>query len=133
MRIELLLNALGMVAVVAGSDPLTELNNLRAANGIPAGITENPTWSSGCAQHMSYLERNGFAGDWHTEAPGNPGYTEAGKAAAGSAVLSNAPSLGLEPDWSQTPFHFAQILAPALSVSVRVWTISPTSGSTGVR
>jgi hypothetical protein len=32
-------------------------------------------------------------------------------------VLSNAPAVGLQPDWSQTPFHLAQLLAPALSVS----------------
>ena len=34
-----------------------------------------------------------------------------------SSVLSNAPSLGLEPDWETAPFHFAQLLAPKLSVS----------------
>jgi hypothetical protein len=117
VRIGLLFRALGAVAVLANVDPLTELNNLRAANGIPAGITENPAWSAGCAQHMNYLELNDFAGDWHTEVPGRPGYTEAGKAAAGSAVLSNAPSLGLQPDWETSPFHFAQLLAPKLSVS----------------
>ena len=117
MRIGLLFRALGAVAVLANADPLTELNNLRAANGIPAGISENPAWSAGCAQHMHYLELNDFAGDWHTEVAGRPGYTDAGKAAAGSSVLSNAPSLGLEPDWQISPFHFAQLLAPRLSVS----------------
>ena len=105
------------MAVLANADPLTELNNLRAANGIPAGIAENPTWSAGCALHMQYLELNGFAGDWHTEVPGRPGYTDAGKQAADSSVLSNAPSLGLDPEWETAPFHFAQLLAPKLSVS----------------
>jgi hypothetical protein len=117
VRIGLLFRALGAVAVLANVDPLTELNNLRAANEIPAGISENPTWSAGCALHMSYLELNAFAGDWHTEVPGRAGYSEAGKAAAGSSVLSNAPSLGLDPDWEASPFHFAQLLAPELSVS----------------
>jgi hypothetical protein len=117
VRIGLLFRALGTVALLANVDPLTELNTLRAANGIPAGISENPAWSAGCAQHMHYLELNAFAGDWHTELPGRPGYSDAGKAAAGSAVLSNAPSLGLEPDWETSPFHFAQLLAPKLSVS----------------
>ena len=32
-------------------------------------------------------------------------------------MLSNAPSVGLDPDWETTPFHFAQLLAPKLSVS----------------
>src|SRR4051794_9064060 len=117
VRIGLLFRALGAVAVLANADPLAELNTLRAANGIPAGISENPAWSAGCAQHMNYLELNDFAGDWHTEVPGRPGYTDAGRAAAGSSVLSNAPSLGLEPNWETSPFHFAQLLAPALSVS----------------
>src|SRR4051812_41722561 len=98
-------------------DPLSELNALRAANGLPAGVAENPGWSAGCAAHMNYLQLNGYAGDWHTEVRGRPGYTDAGKQAAGSAVLSNAPSVGLDPDWQSSPFHFAQLLAPKLSVS----------------
>jgi hypothetical protein len=117
VRIGLLLNALGAAAVLANVDPLTELNSLRAANGIPAGISENPSWSAGCAAHMKYLELNDYAGDWHTEVPGRPGYSDAGKQAAGSSVLSNAPSLGLDPDWDASPFHMAQLLAPKLSVS----------------
>jgi hypothetical protein len=117
VRIGLLLQTFGTVAALANAGPLTELNDLRAANGIPAGITENPAWTAGCAAHMNYLELNDFAGNWHTEVAGRPGYSAAGRAAAGSAVLSNAPSLGLDPDWQSTPFHFAQLLAPKLSVS----------------
>jgi hypothetical protein len=66
---------------------------------------------------MRYLALNDFRGDWHTEEPGRPGYSEAGRAAAGSAVLSNAPSVGLETNWEDWPFHFAQLLSPKLSVS----------------
>ena len=90
---------------------------MRAANGIPAGIAENPSWSAACARHMTYLELNDFAGNWHTEVAGRPGYSEAGRQAAMSSVLSNAPTLGLEPDWETAPFHFAQLLAPQLSLS----------------
>jgi hypothetical protein len=117
VRIGLLFRALGAAAVLVNVDPLTELNALRAANGIPAGISENPSWSAGCAAHMKYLELNDFAGDWHTEVPGKPGYSDAGKQAASSSVLSNAPWLGLDPQWDTSPFHFAQLLAPKLSVS----------------
>ena len=78
---------------------------------------ENPAWSANCAAHMTYLELNGFRGNWHTEEPGRAGYSEAGRAAAGSAVLSNAPSVGLETNWEDWPFHFAQLLAPKLSVT----------------
>ena len=66
---------------------------------------------------MKYLALNDFAGDWHTESPSRPGYTAAGLAAAGSSVLSRAPSVGLETDWEDAPFHFAQLLAPRLSVT----------------
>src|SRR4051795_3160304 len=111
VRIGLLLQTLGTAAA------LVNLNDLRAANGIPAGITENPSWSAGCAAHMHYLELNDYAGDWHTEVPGRAGYSDAGKQAAGSSVLSNAPSVGMDPDWQSSPFHFAQLLAPKLSVS----------------
>ena len=41
MRIGLLFRALGAAAVLVNVDPLTKLNSLRAANGIPAGIAEN--------------------------------------------------------------------------------------------
>jgi hypothetical protein len=108
---------LSAIAVAAAANPLAALNELRAKNGIPAGIVENPAWSANCAAHMRYLELNGFRGDWHTEQPGRPGYSEAGRAAAGSAVLSNAPSVGLETNWEDWPFHFAQLLSPKLSVS----------------
>jgi hypothetical protein len=107
----------GFLAAAASADPLDELNALRAANGLPAGIVENPEWSAGCGLHMHYLALNGFAGDWHTESPASPGFTAAGLAAAGSSVLSNAPSLGLRTNWEDAPFHFAQLLAPKLSVT----------------
>jgi hypothetical protein len=125
VRNGLLFNAL--VTIAAGSalflatparaDPLDDLNALRAANGLPAGIVERPEWSAACALHMRYLALNGFAGDWHTESPTRPGFTAAGLAAAGSSVLSNAPSFGLETHWEGAPFHFAQLLAPKLSVT----------------
>ena len=117
MRIGLLFRALGAAAVLVNVDPLTKLNSLRAANGIPAGIAENAGWSAGCAAHMRYLALNDFEGEWHTEVPGRAGYSDAGKQAAGSSVLSNAPSVGLDPEWETAPFHFAQLLAPKLSVS----------------
>lgn len=107
----------GLLATAALAGPLEDLNALRAANGLPAGIVENPDWSTGCALHMHYLALNDFTGDWHTETLGRPGFTAAGLAAAGSSVLSNAPSFGLETDWEVAPFHFAQLLAPKLSVT----------------
>ena len=108
---------LSAIAVAAAANPLAALNELRERNGFPAGIVENATWSANCAAHMRYLELNGFRGDWHTEDPDRPGYSEAGRSAAGSAVLSSAPSVGLETNWEDWPFHFAQLLSPKLSVT----------------
>src|SRR3954453_2971075 len=47
---------------------------------------------------------------------GAPNRPPGGRAPPG-AVLSNAPSVGLDPDWQSSQFHFAQLLAPKLSVS----------------
>jgi hypothetical protein len=108
---------LSALAAAAAVNPLAALNELRAANGFPAGIVENPAWSANCAAHMAYLERNGFRGNWHTEDPKRPGYSAGGRDAALGAVLSNGPYVGAETDWEQWPYHFAQLLAPQLSVS----------------
>ena len=107
----------GVFATAATADSLDDLNALRSANGLPAGIGENPAWSAACALHMRYLELNDFEGNWHTESPTRPGFSVAGLDAANSSVLSNAPSLGLETNWEDAPFHFAQLLAPKLSVT----------------
>ena len=105
------------MAITTSGAPLAELNAVRAANGIPAGIVENAAWSAGCALHMNYLALNGFTGDWHTEVAGRPGYTAAGRDAAGSAVLSSAAAVGQPVVWEDSPIHYAQLLAPELSVS----------------
>jgi hypothetical protein len=99
------------------AEAISLLNAQRAAHGIPAGIVENPEWSAGCAAHMEYLRINGFDGDWHDQIPGAPGYSEAGRAAAGSAVLTSAPWTGAWNPWENAPLHLAQLLAPALSVT----------------
>ncbi|HWK29407.1 MAG TPA: hypothetical protein VNS09_22780 [Solirubrobacter sp.] len=116
MRIGRLLGLVAATTAMHGT-PLDALNQLRAANGIPAGIVENTDWSAGCAAHMRYLTLNGFSGDWHTELAGRPGYSAGGLFAARNAVLSNAPSVGLEPDWETTPLHMAQLLGPRLAVT----------------
>jgi hypothetical protein len=107
----------GVLTKAVFADPLDDLNATRAANGLPADIVENPAWSEACRLHMHYLALNDFAGDWHTETSGSPGFSAAGLGAAGSSVLSNAPSFGLEANWEDAPFHYAQLLAPKLTVT----------------
>jgi hypothetical protein len=101
------------------AEGIARLNALRAANGIPAGITENATWSHGCRLHMRYRARNGDGSNPHDEEPGKPDYTPLGDQAANSAILGPPgpwPSDGRTP-WEDAPLHLAQTLAPALLVT----------------
>jgi hypothetical protein len=98
------------------------LNAQRAANGIPAGIVENPDWSNGCALHNEYLRLNPdeWSSNPHDERPGRPGYTQAGRQAAQSSVLSSADGYadtGATNPWEYAPIHLMQLLAPQLSVT----------------
>jgi hypothetical protein len=124
----LALVALAVALPVAGAQATTAqqaidyLNAQRAANGIPAGIVENPEWSQGCAQHNAYLQRHPEQWDVnaHDEDPGKDGYTPTGQQAAQSAVLTSSDGYaafrGANP-WERAPIHLMQMLAPALSVT----------------
>src|ERR1035437_1798752 len=43
---------------ISSQQAIAVFNAERAANGIPAGITENPTWSADCAAHNNYEQIN---------------------------------------------------------------------------
>lgn len=104
-------------AVSWARTPLLEsLNAQRAAHGIPAGITENPDWSNGCALHVNYMKLNSFFG--HDEVEGNPGYTKEGDDAGNSSVLASAgwPDVNKNP-YEYAPIHLMQLLSPQLSVT----------------
>jgi hypothetical protein len=107
----------GLARAATAADAIAALNAQRAANGLPADIAENAAWSSACAQHMNYLRLNNYSGNWHDEIPGNPGYSDAGRQAAQSSVLSSAPWVGSESPFEYAPIHLAQLLGPALSVT----------------
>ena len=80
--------------------PWPRSTNLRAANGMPAGIVENPAWSADCAAHMRYLELNDFRGNWHTEVPG-PARLHRGRATRPPAARCSPTRrrVGLETNW----------------------------------
>ena len=63
-------------AAATAKQTIALLNIQRAANQLPAGITENPTWSTDCAAHDRYMASNHML--THNEIPGNPGYSSAG-------------------------------------------------------
>jgi hypothetical protein len=93
---------------------IAKLNAQRAANGIPAGITENPSSSAGCAAHNAYERMNGGTLT-HTETPGNPGYGVAGSQAAGDSVLAQGTNWATVNPWETAPIHLAQLLNPYLA------------------
>jgi hypothetical protein len=99
-------------ADVAGT--LAILNQQRADNGIPPGITANSTLTQGCASHDAYMAANRTLA--HTENPGSPGYTPAGAYAGANAVLTQGPGWAAGDPYNSAPLHLDQLLAPRLVV-----------------
>ena len=89
------------------------LNAQRAANGLPAGIVEDPTLSSDCAAHDHYMAVNHQL--THVEQPGNPGYTPGGAYAGLNAVLTQNDNWDAGNPYENAPLHLDQLLAPRLA------------------
>jgi hypothetical protein len=101
-------------ADVSGPDIVGFLNAQRAANGIPAGILEDPTLSDGCAKHDNYGALNHVVE--HTEDHAKPGYTAAGEQAAQTSVLyaGAGPWTAARNPFETAPIHLHQLLAPRI-------------------
>jgi hypothetical protein len=91
---------------------LALLNTERAANGIPAGIVENPQWSAACAQHNAYEKRNHAFG--HAETEGKPGYSAAGNLIASTSVLAQGIGWGSHDPYDNAPYHLFDLLNPRI-------------------
>jgi hypothetical protein len=94
---------------------ISVLNAQRTANGLPAGITENPTWSNDCLMHDEYMSMNGGALT-HTETAGNPGYSAGGAFAGENSVLAQGAGWAEGNPYEHAPIHLDQLLAPRLDV-----------------
>jgi hypothetical protein len=94
---------------------ISVLNAQRTANGIPAGITENPTWSNDCLMHDEYMSLNGGA-LMHTETQGAPGYSAGGAFAGENSVLAQGAGWTVSNPYEHAPIHLDQLLAPRLDV-----------------
>jgi hypothetical protein len=105
----------GGAAAATAQQTLAELNAQRAANGLPAGITESPTWSSDCQAHDAYMAMNGGTLT-HSEVMGNPGYSAGGQYAAPRAVLAKGTGWETGDPYEHAPLHLDQLLAPRLAV-----------------
>jgi hypothetical protein len=94
---------------------IAALNAQRAANGIPAGITENTTWSRDCAAHDAYMARNHTL--THEEVAGKPGYSSGGAFAGRNAVLIEGINWDAGNPYESAPLHLDELLAPRLAVT----------------
>ena len=114
-----------IVAAVAGASPAVALadatpaqviaavNAERSANGIPAGVVENPAWSRGCALHNAYRRLNGIGITGHDEDPALRGYTPEGDEAGNTSVLSTQ-SWSTGNPFATAPIHLMHLLAPRI-------------------
>jgi hypothetical protein len=102
----------GSALAATAQRTIAALNLQRAANGIPAGITENPALSAACAAHDHYMALNHTL--THTEDPNNPGYTVDGARAAMNAVLTQGANWDSGNPYEYAPLHLDQLLAPRL-------------------
>lgn len=110
---------------VSSAQAIAWLNAQREANGIPAGITDNPEWDAGCQAHMRWWAENPNASNPHIETPGTPGYTTAGAFAGANAVLAQGSEWAVSTQypwhaanpWEHAPIHLMQLLGAELSVT----------------
>jgi len=98
----------------AGGHPaiLAALNAERAANGIPAHLRENLTWSANCARHVQYMAATGTL--THEENRASPEYTEAGSWAGEHAVLALGYAWNSGNPFASAPLHLIQLMSPEL-------------------
>ncbi len=89
------------------------LNKERAANGIPAAVTENPAWSAACRQHNAYQAKNHVFG--HAETEGKPGYSREGNLIAATSVLAQGIRWGPGDPYDNAPYHLFDLLNPRIS------------------
>jgi hypothetical protein len=94
---------------------LALLNKQRATNEIPAGIVENPAWTSACLAHDAYEHSNSTL--THLETEGKPGYSSAGSLIAQTSVLAQGIKWGPGDPYDNAPFHLFDLLNPRISSS----------------
>jgi hypothetical protein len=104
----------GPAAAATGTEIVSYLNGQRAANGLPAGISERADWSQDCAAHNLYMDQNG--GVTHSEDPAVPGYTKGGAWAGQNGIVTDIGEwTAAQNPFETAPIHLAQTLAPGLA------------------
>lgn len=109
-------------AALVATTWLDRLNEVRTASGV-AAVTENPAWTQGITQHLTYLVNTppgyltGQYANAHTENPASPYYTTEGALEGGRSDLASGTTsdLAAADGWLTAPFHAIGILRPALT------------------
>src|SRR3954465_15682527 len=100
-------------SAATASEAVDFLNQQRAANQIPAGVTVDAHRTTGCKNHNSYMAQNG--GPVHGEEPGKPGYTDEGadynNTSEGLAQGGTGWSAATNP-WDAAPLHQTILFDP---------------------
>jgi hypothetical protein len=98
------LPAAGVGASLRGAAAIAVLNAQRAANGIPAGLTERTDWTKACAARTRALERSG-----------GPGYAAQGQWSVSNAALARDSWTKAHDPWAQMPVQAMALLSPLLT------------------
>ena len=93
---------------------LRRLNAERAADGLPAGLTLAPRWSTDCAAHDEYERDNGVLTS--TENPESPDASIGGAWAGLSSDLAEGRWTPTANPWENAPIHLLALLAPSLAI-----------------
>lgn len=101
----------------ADADGLTQINFFRAVGNLPL-LTENPSWSQGCANHARYMVKTDTIA--HSEDLANEWYTESGNQAAVRSNLLVFTQVDLSTqlilaEWMRQPFHGVGMIDPRLA------------------
>jgi len=93
---------------------LRRLDDERAADGLPAGLTLSRRWSVECAAHDDYERVNGVLTS--SENPESPGASVGGAWAGLNSDLAEARWTRAATPWENAPIHLLALLAPSLQV-----------------
>jgi hypothetical protein len=112
-----LLAAVPANGATSASDAVNFLNQQRTANGIPAGITQDPYRTKGCENHIGYMHQNGLG---HREDPSKPGYTPEGADYTNSGEVLTQGIVGWTADsnpWDAAPLHQTLLFDPRVNAA----------------
>jgi hypothetical protein len=91
------------------------LNQQRAANQIPANVQLDSYRTTGCHNHVRYMEQNGLK---HGEQPGEPGYTPEGADYSNSGEVLAEGGQGFSETtnpWDAAPLHQGLLFDPSVN------------------